>query len=72
MFLYLNYEKNQRGNNMLKRIWNYLFYACKHKWIIIDNIPVYRQIVVSKHDLPRYHKLILQCEHCGDIKVKRT
>ncbi len=43
------------------------FFICKHNWkttCIID--------IVDENNYVIRHKYILKCEHCGDIKTKRS
>lgn len=43
---------------------------CEHNWIEKDVIDVYD--VNYGNETPHYHKFILKCEKCGDIKIIKT
>lgn len=53
---------------------------CKHKYIIIQKVDVYEDgfshfLRTGKKEidyLPIYQKIVLQCEKCGKIKVKKV
>jgi hypothetical protein len=53
---------------------------CRHKYKIIKQIDVYEDgfwhyVRTGKKEtdyLPIYHKIVLQCEKCGKIKVKKV
>ena len=53
---------------------------CRHKYKIIKQIDVYedgfwRYVRTGKKEtdyLPIYYKIVLQCEKCGKIKVKKV
>jgi hypothetical protein len=44
--------------------------VCEHKWTIIRETDVYEKSISL--EMPNYRNIVLQCEHCGNIKVKRT
>jgi hypothetical protein len=46
------------------------FGLCDHKWYLLEVIKVYDED--KEGQPPLYHKYVLQCEHCGKIKVKKT
>ena len=54
---------------MIAKIWNFLFYSCKHKWNTVKEINIYDSNSWSK--LPIAKKYVLQCEKCGEIETKR-
>jgi len=43
---------------------------CDHKWIKKESINVYD--FSTSTDIPRYHKYVLKCEKCGDLKIIKT
>ncbi len=49
------------------RLIQLLFFGHIHKWKIIDKLRVDYETDFSKGSCDRY---TLQCEHCGNIKVK--
>lgn len=54
---------------MLKKIWDFLFYSCRHEWIITDKVET-PNIRYYPDNLPPDVKLVLQCKKCGNIKTK--
>ena len=56
---------------MIAWLWNIIVgQLCQHKWKLIEKRPVF--VERQAGDLPTYHKFIMQCEKCGNIKVKKT
>jgi hypothetical protein len=51
----------------MKRLFGFLLSGCFHKWKTIDKRRVDYESDFSKGSCDRY---VLQCEHCGNIKVK--
>lgn len=49
---------------MIKWLWNKIWGVCNHKWKIIVHGPITRNDKVYG----TYYNL--QCEKCGDVKVK--
>ena len=54
---------------MIMKFWKMVFGGCDHKWKIIDQVRVTEADTFADEVLTytRYH---LQCEHCGDLKVR--
>lgn len=42
---------------------------CRHKYKIIQKVAFYSSD--KQNELPRYHKLVLECQKCGKIKIKK-
>ena len=42
------------------------FSGCNHKWEAKERIATYGP---GNEETPAYHKYVLQCEHCGDMKI---
>ncbi len=53
---------------MIKKLWNWIFGGCQHKWVIIE----YGTLTVTSDIFGRSEgkRYTLQCEHCGIIKKK--
>jgi hypothetical protein len=49
-----------------------LFIGHVHKWEIIDSAIVYDGYLVDDARRPKGTQYVLQCSHCGKIKVKKT
>lgn len=47
---------------------------CTHKWTLIQTIEVYETWDGERYpgQAPTFHKRVLQCNNCGDIKVRKT
>lgn len=54
---------------MLKKIFDVLFYSCRHDWIISRSINKANRRYYPDN-LPPDTILVLQCKKCGDIKTK--
>lgn len=50
---------------MLKTIWDFLFYSCRHRWKTMGYNPVVNTSGVKTGT--KYH---LQCVKCGNVKRK--
>jgi hypothetical protein len=56
---------------MLGWLWRVIvgrFNGCTHKWKLISETGV----VPYEGALPYYRKYVLQCEHCGNLKNKKS
>jgi hypothetical protein len=42
---------------------------CRHKWIEREIVSVFDE---GSDKYPKRYEIVLKCEHCGDIKVKRV
>lgn len=45
---------------------------CEHKWKIIATRKTFESVDDPAIDLPVVIEKVLQCQNCGDIKVKRV
>lgn len=52
---------------MLKKIFDYLFYSCRHKWEIHHSGDI-----VNTEDITTGHFYDLKCSKCGDMKFKKS
>jgi hypothetical protein len=53
---------------MLKELWDFLFYSCRHKWKIIEKLKVY---TMYSGELPEYDIYVQECTKCGEIKRRK-
>lgn len=51
---------------MIGRIWNWLFYFCRHEWQTVRQGP----IVANFGGTPHGYFYDLRCEKCGDMKTR--
>lgn len=54
---------------MIKRIWDFLFYSCRHQYEIIEK----RDKIITTHyewnsDREKLLIIVSRCKHCGKIK----
>lgn len=55
---------------MLSWIYNFLIGSfCHHKWKTVNKVGVYSGFKIS--EIPSYYEYHLECEKCGNIKLKK-
>lgn len=57
----------------MKRIKEFLG-TCSHKWIKIEKVAVYETWSGKPlpGQIPAFHKYVLECKNCGDIRVRKV
>ena len=53
---------------MIAKIWNFFFYACRHKWQIYDEVSLIHK--ENWNAIPHGMRYTLQCDKCGILKQK--
>ena len=73
LFMFMNAPRKQQvqSGKMIKWI-RTLLGLCDHKWVILREINLWRREKRKENEIPMGLEYHLQCEKCGNIKIKNT